>query len=182
MLISVSAAALLLLLLFAYGLWKYQGQSDNITFNHHHVNPDIPPAANLEKRSSDTIEEIAEYAKGAVASHTPPAANPLQQAPAVAQVVQVVPEQPFVPQPPENPQQDSQVYEPPEPLQQRAAILDVENPIVQPPLEAIDVDIPDDISRPSEPTYDSEYGVRHSPDNPGRILRDKRYRRNAAND
>ena len=185
MLISASAAALLLFLLLLYGLWKYQYRSDNIQFTHQPINPDILPAdANLEKHSSDTIEEIAEHAKQEAVMHTPPpVTNPPPQAPAPAQMVQVVPEQPYVPQPPQNLQPDSQqVYEPPEPLQQRAVILDVENPIVQPPPEAMDVDIPTDISRPSEPTHDSDYGVRYSPDSPGRLLRDKRYRRNSAND
>lgn len=185
MLISAGAAMVILLLLGLYGAWRYQHRNDEVHFEYREINPDVYPVeAAPVKHSSDTIEEIAEHAKEEAVLHTPPpVTNPPPQVPAAAQMVQVVPEQSYAPQPPENLQQDSQqVYEAPEPLQQRAVILDVENPIVQPPPEAMDVDIPTDISRPSEPTHDSDYGVRYSPDNPGRILRDKRYRRNAAND
>jgi hypothetical protein len=186
MLISVSAAALVLLLVFLYGVWKYQEQTDNITFNHKPVNPDILPAdVPLEKRSSDTIQEIAEYAKEQAPLHLPEVEN-IQPVPPPAVVVVTPPvvepvEQPTVPEVAQNVQPVPQpVVEPPTNLQERSPILDVENPIVQPPPEAFEVDIPTNISRPSEPEHDSEYGVRHSPDNPGRILRDKRYNRNDA--
>jgi hypothetical protein len=47
-----------------------------------------------------------------------------------------------------------------------------------PTQQIIDVDIPD-ISRPSGAEHESDYGVRYASDSPGRMLRDKRYERNA---
>ena len=73
-----------------------------------------------------------------------------------------------------NLQTETEVYEPPQDLVQRAEILDVENPIVQPPQAPIDAEIPTDV-----PHVDaSDEGLHSSSLPPGRDLRDKRYNRN----
>lgn len=106
------------------------------------------------------------------------------QAPPVPAVVPAVNIEPAPMQaPPAPPIADAPLARPvakaPQELVQRAPILDVQNPIAQPPPpQPIDVQIPE-AEAYNQAENKSRFGVRYSSNPSGRVLRDRRRRRNA---
>lgn len=172
MLISGGLAMLILFGLLFYGLWKYQ--TDDVEFEHKHIDPDMPVAPLEEEPISQVIKERAEHIKETM----PLTPNTAQVAPMQhGQSVDTIPAP--RPQDAQTNVAPQQVYSAPDSLTERAEILDVENPIVEPSTQPLDVDIPDREVL-SEAKHDSPYGVRYASDSPNRMLRDKRYRRNSS--
>lgn len=161
MLISSGLAMLILFGLLFYGIWKYQSDSDSVDIQHRTLTPDVPVEPIADNHISDAMAQHAEYVQQNVPLNVN---NPVYHTPQ--------------PQPAQAHQTPQPMVEPPEPFVERSEILDVENPIVQPAPQPMDVDIPER-SVPPVAEHDSPYGVRHASKSPGRVLRDKRYRRNS---
>ena len=86
---------------------------------------------------------------------------------------------PPVPAPTSNPNVQTEIYQAPQELVERPAILDAEQPIVQSPNTPIQGEVPSDVAHLIEDDS-SKYAVRDSSLPPGRIIRDGRYNRNAS--